>query len=480
MPVNKSVWLALLTAGWTIACHADVIHLDGGVNQIFLLDVNGSGVAEAFSRGTALNDRGQVAGYYRITRDIDTATSNGFTARPVLPDYDYGAASAVVTPPPPNPTYNRVFAWGLNAPPNTSGGRTEPPPVLVGGARLSGPATNVVFAFYGVQDPANGQYTLQSIGGYNGQGGLPTRYSEAKGVNNAGVAVGYVCSGSAGCLKPGSGSPSAFRYDGNTGQLTEGFAGMNAVASQARAINSAGMIAGAFTPSGGSSHALRYDFASQSGTDLHPYLPSPSGAQLVASTATAINDASDRPGTRVGDIAGTATYSLNPGQGSGNQRNVAFLLRAGQTQATLLDPAQGYEGSAAAAIDQFGAVVGTACATGAGCGSFNDSGADARPEDNTAMLWVNGFKVDLSAIGNLAATGWTKLSFADAVTRVGDLELISGVGYYDFDGTSGVERRAFLLRLDANSLPVPEPHAWLLFAAGLVALASRRLRGLAG
>lgn len=462
MLVDKRVGLALLTATWAIAGRADVMQLDGGVNQIFLLDI-GSGINEVFSRATTLNDRGQVAGYFRPS-GAETAPWVAFSGSPSSSAYDYGPVTGIR----PTATYDRVFLWGLNAPPSTAATRA---PVLVGGARLSG-SGSALFAFYGVQNSSTGQYTLESIGGWNGQ---QKRYSESKGVNNAGVAVGYVCSGQADCLNGGSGSPNAFRYDRETGALTEGFAGMNAAASEARAINNAGTIAGAFTPSGANgSHALRYDFASHQGTDLHPYLPSRTDVSLVSSTATAINDAG------VGDVAGTATYALNNGQSNGNQQNFAFLVRAGQTQATLLDPADGYQGSAAAGIDSFGAVVGTACARGAGCGAFNETSAGAKLGDNTAMLWINGSKFDLSHITGLTRTGWRELSFADSVERIGDLELISGVGFYDFGGSIGLQRRAFVLRLDASSLPVPEPAAWLLYAAGLVALAGRRLRGLPG
>jgi hypothetical protein len=469
MPVNKSkAWLALLSAGWAMSAQAEVITLDGKVNQIFVLDV-GPNITEAFSRGTALNDRGDVAGYFRPSSST-SAPWVGLSGSPSS-GFDYGVVDKVT----PSSSYDRVFTWGINAQAGT--------PVLVGGARRTGDTP--LFAFYGVKN-SSGQYDLRSIGGYQSQ---PQRYSEAKGINNAGVAVGYVCSDNRDCLNTGSGTPSAFRYDGQTGQLTEGFAGMNAVASQARAINKAGMIAGAYTPSGGNSHALRYDSASQSGTDLHQYLTARTDARLLSSTATAINDAADRTGKKVGDVAGTATYTLS----SGDQQNEAFLLRAGQAQAIRLRPAPTtaangsplYEGTAAAAIDPFGWVVGTACAKGAGCGSFNENGSTARPVDNTAMLWVDRSGLDLSTINGLAAQGWTKLSFADAVTRVRyttvvdgvqklvDAELITGVGYY------GDVRRAFLLRLDASAFAVPEPATWLLFAVGLVALAGRRLHGLA-
>lgn len=436
-------WVAVLVAAFTAKAHAAVVEMEDIRYSVYRLDVADDPAVGTFSRATGSNGKGQVVGYYRIGSasgsDRPSVEARGFTADPDATG-SYGEAKRV----PADANLRRVFPWDVN----DSG-------TLVGGARLVTP-TGFLYAFYGAP--------TYSIGNFSSLG----RFSEAKGVNNLGGAVGYVCAGGTDCLNvSGAGGPSAFYYHPATQQDPAiGFPNLPATASQARAINDQGLIAGSFVTAN-DNRALRYDWGARQAEDLHPYF-----GDAVSSEAFAINS--------WGDVAGRVGFAdAGGGSGGGNTVQQAFALAQGSKTPILLETPTGYEGSAAAAIADNGWVVGTACDSGGDCGRFEDTGASVAPGDNTAMLWANGLAFELSLLPGLTdkdanGDGWAELSFAESIVDMGEFSVIAGTGFFQF-GTD-LQRRAFVLRIDESSLPIPEPHPYAMLAAGLVALGAIRMR----
>jgi hypothetical protein len=411
---------------------AAVVDMEEIRYSAYVLDVAGDPAPEFFSRGTAVNAGGQVVGYYRITRDAANTTARGLSARADVAGA-YGSASRIT----PDSGTNRVFPWDVN----DKG-------VLVGGARLS-TQRDFIYAFYGA--PTSPIDSIASL------------YGETKGINNLGAAVGYVCPEARDCLNvAGAGAPSAFYYHPDDQKdPVRGFPDLKATASQARAINDKGIIAGAYKTDV-EYRALRYDWNARAAEDLHPYF-----AEAVSSEAWAIN--------RRGDVAGrVGIASPGGGSGAGDTVQQAFVLEQGSRTPTVLQVPAGYEGGAAAAIGDNGWVVGTACASGKDCGRFEDTGANVKPDDNTAVLWVNGLALDLSLLPGLKDSGWAKLSFAESIADLGAFSVIAGVGFYQVG--SELQRRAFVLRIDESSVPIPEPRTHAMLAAGLVVLGFVRVR----
>lgn len=294
-------------------------------------------------------------------------------------------------------------------------------------------------------------------------GDLPggTDMSGAYGVNNAGTVTGgstivYSLEGT-----------HAFRWSTQGGLVDLGAKPNNGYYSVGVGINAAGSIVGwTGLP------AVRTTAFVQEAGGVMTLLNTPIGS---STQANAINDSGTVVGftlktngttratvwsggarTELPDLPGGADYSsaqaINAdglvvgGSGVANGGH-AFAWTATGGMVDLGDLDGGNVASVAWSVNDAGDIVGTGSST---------------TQPNHALLWRGGQMIDLGLLPEVQAAGW-QLEQAMDINNQGQ---ITGIGLL------GGQLRSFVLTPVAS--PVPEPAAWLLLAAGGLALAARR------
>lgn len=293
---------------------------------------------------------------------------------------------------------------------------------------------------------------LSNLGGTNSSG---TNTSEAIGVNDAGTAFGWSQKFTSTHVNLGG---LAVRWDAGSTVGTElGNLGTDAngvTDSRAYGIDSKGDIVGyALKYDGGTAvgnHAVVWKAGGTVATDLGTLGSSTSGAS--GSTAVAINDK--------GMVAGYSTKYVN-GVSQGN-RAVRWLADGTIQELGILSVATyGTTSTSAAAMNADGIVVGV------------NSGPNTRTDtDDRAVMWgLDGTAVDLNTLLP-TNSGWLLTS----AVAISDSGLITGIGYYDPDGSGplGSYTRAYALQLNLN--PTPEPATWAALGLGALAVLRRRRR----
>lgn len=294
-------------------------------------------------------------------------------------------------------------------------------------------------------------------------GDLPggTDMSGAYGINNAATVTG------ASTIVTGLEGTHAFRWSAQGGLVDLGARPSNSYYSVGLGINATGTIVG-WT---GLPSSRTTAFAQAAGGAM-TLLTTPSGS---STQANAINDSGTVAGftlksngttratvwsggtrTELPDLPGGADYSsaqaINAnglvvgGSGVVNGGH-AFAWTATGGMVDLGDLAGGNVASAAWGVNDAGDIVGTGSST---------------TQANHALLWRGGQMIDLGLLPEVQAAGW-QLEQAMDINNQGQ---ITGIGML------GGQLRSFVLTPVAS--PVPEPAAWLLMAAGGLALAARR------
>lgn len=259
-------------------------------------------------------------------------------------------------------------------------------------------------------------------------GGFPPDYvySNATGINNAGVVIGNA-------IPPVGEAVRGYVYDGTGVRMIGTFGGD---ASTAAAINNAGAVTGtAGLPDTNIADPLRHAYLYQDGV-LHD-LGTLGG---LHSEGYDINDA--------GLVAGWSETALDP---AGNAPSRPFLYRDG----ALVDLGSlGGDWGYARGLNNAGLVVGQS-------GLFADDHADAH-----GFLYRDGHLVDLNALTG-GTDGWEIVDAYD----INDAGQILGKACRGGSGSSGSS--CVGVRLDLVAA-VPEPSIALLLAAGVPALLLRR------
>ena len=370
------------------------------IDQVYLLDIGGSRFNELYSTATAISSTGEVVGSAKSNTSA-SATVTGFYATPAA-DGTYREATLFGT------NLSRNFPNAVNA----NG-------VIAGQARTSSTSTRS----YAYKDnPANAVTPLDAA---------RTANDSALGINQAQTVVGY--------FVDTAGNNQAFVAPVGSSGLPS-IQALKGAASEARAINDQGTVAGVFTvqgKNGPEQHAFTFDSNKPAGPvqDLGTL-----GG--IASEASAINSA--------GDVAGS--YKLS------NGRTNAYLLKSGMSTPLTLATPTGFLDSFAKGVNGQDWVVGQATGTG--------------PHTQTALLWAGGQVFDLTAVWAAAAgttNEWSELSLA---TAINDNGWIVGQGLLAQCQNNCM--RAFVLHVDL----VPEPEVYLMLVVGLVAVGSLRIRRL--
>jgi len=251
-------------------------------------------------------------------------------------------------------------------------------------------------------------------GGLVDLGAMPTSYySVGVGINAAGTIVGWTG-------LPAVRTTAFTQAEGGAMTLLTTPSGSS---TQANAINDSGTVAGFTLKTNGTTRATVWSGGTR--TEL-PDLPG--GADY--SSAQAIN----ADGLVVG------------GSGVANGGH-AFAWTAAGGMVDLGDLDGGNVASVAWSVNDAGDIVGTGSST---------------TQPNHALLWRDGQMIDLGLVPEVQAAGW-QLEQAMDINNQGQ---ITGIGRL------GGQVRSFVLTPVAS--PVPEPAAWLLLAAGGLALTVRR------
>jgi probable HAF family extracellular repeat protein len=259
--------------------------------------------------------------------------------------------------------------------------------------------------------------------------------SAATAINDRGTVAGWA--------QRKGGTEQAFYWTGaNLNMITID----GATSSRAESISDGGLVAGSYVR-GGEQRGFVFDIASGRVTDFGPIaVPTPS-SWFGDFRNVSIN----------ADGAVAATHVIGSGTDAVNQ---AFVLKDGVSTPIL--PVEGYRDSFAAGISDTGWVVGM-LRTADGSGQ-------------TGFLWYgSGRAIDLSTLdlgGNWVSIDTVydvySMETSDPLVQLGT---IVGMGTYLEAGTP--QQRAFAMQI---VLQVPEPHAYVMFGIGLLALGALRVR----
>jgi hypothetical protein len=394
--VSVSALVLLMSLTASLPASATILVID----QVYLLDIGGSRFNELYSTATAISSTGEVVGSAKSNAS-SSATVTGFYATPAA-DGTYKEATLFGT------NLARNFPNAVNA-----------DGVIAGQARTSSTTTRL-YAYKG--NPANAVTPMD---------GTRTANDAALGINQAQTVVGY--------FVDTVGNNQAFVATAGSSGLPS-IQALKGAASEARAINDQGIVAGVFTvqvSNGPEQHAFTFDSTKPSGPvqDLGTF-----GG--TASEASALNGA--------GDVVGS--YKLQTG------RTKAYLLKAGTGALQTLATPTGFLDSFAKGVNAHDWVVGQATGTGL--------------HAQTALLWADGQVFDLTAAWAAAAgtaNQWSELSFA---TGINDSGWIVGQGL--LANCQNNCMRAFVLHAGL----VPEPEVYLMLVVGLVAVGSLRIHRL--